>query len=154
MTVTATLQGLVSQLGGMVTELMEARRADFQLLEAAMSHKQERELEAMKATTKAKAIQSVADRLGLFIPAVANKIAGQNLFPVQANAVMMMVKGLVTSIAGDEEKMAKLMAMLSPEQSVVFMNVLEEVSKNVGDNGLPTDGNGHQPNGVTEPANP
>jgi hypothetical protein len=100
---------------------------------------------------KAEAIKSIGDRIGMFIPAIANKVAGQALFPVQANAVMMMVKGLVTSIAGDEQKMTQLMGLLSPEQSVVFMNVLEEVSKNVGENGLPTDGK-TVPNGVSDGA--
>lgn len=152
MTTTATLQGLVSQLGGMVTELMDARRKDFEVLEEAMSRKSEREIELMKAQARAKALGAIGERLGLFLPAVANKIAGQNLFPVQANAVMMMVKGLVTSIAGDEEKMTAMMKLLSPEQAVVFMNVLEEVSKNVGDNGLPTDGTNATGNGVNPSA--
>lgn len=141
MTAISALQTLVNRQSQMIEKLMETRLQSIDVIEELITKKHEREIELMQADTKARAVRDVAGKLGLFIPALANKIAGQQLFPVQANAVMMMVKGLVTSIAADEDKMKQLVGLLNPEQTVAFMNVLEEVSKNVGDNGLPTDGN-------------
>lgn len=140
MSVLSAYQGIVTRLSAMCEKLMDAKLESIDVIEQLIGRKHEREIELMQAETKAKAIKDVAGKLGLFIPALANKISGQNLFPVQANAVMMMVKGMFTSIASDEDRMSKLMTILSAEQAVAFMNVLEEVSKTVDDAGLPVDG--------------
>lgn len=139
MTIVSAYQSLVQTLSSQNTELLEARKRDFEVIESALSHQSEREIEQMKAKTRAEAMRAVGDKLGLFLPAMLNRVAGKNLFPVEANAVMMMAKGLFTSLAADETKMQQLMSILGPEQQIVFFNLLEEVSKNVGENGLPTD---------------
>jgi len=35
--------------------------------------------------------------------------------------------------------MKSVMSGLAPEQQIAFLNILEEVSKNVGENGMPSD---------------
>lgn len=139
MTLLSNFQTLVSRQSAMIEKLLDARLSSIDAIEELLQKKEEREINLIQARSKADATKAVADKLGLLLPAVANRIAGQNLFPVQANAMMMMVKGLVTSIVADESKMQAIMAQLTPEQTIAFMNIVEEVSK-VGENGLPTDG--------------
>lgn len=137
MTTQAAQSQMIARQAGMLEKLMEMRFASMEREEELITRKHEREIELMQAESKAKAIKEIGGKLGLFIPALMNKIAGQNLFPVQANAVLMMTKGLLTGIASDEARMNQLMSILKPEEAVAFMNILEEVSRKVDDAGLP-----------------
>lgn len=147
MTTQAAQSQLIARQGAMLEKLMEMRFASMEREEELITRKHEREIELLQAESKAKVIKEIGGKLGLFVPALMNKMAGQQLFPVQANAVLMMTKGLLTGIASDEGRMNQLMSILKPEEAVAFMNILEEVSRKVDDAGLPVDTT--QTNGAT-----
>lgn len=147
MTTQAAQSQLIARQATMLERLMDMRFASMEREEELVTRKHEREIELMQAESKAKAIREIGSKLGLFIPALMNKVAGQQLFPVQANAVLMMTKGLLTGIASDESRMAQFMTFLKPEEAVAFMNILEEVSRKIDDAGLPVDPT--QTNGAT-----
>jgi hypothetical protein len=89
---------------------------------------EEREIRMVQSRAKAKGVEKLVDRLGLLLPAAVNKIAGRAILPDRDPALMMMVKGLFTSLASNEEKMKALAGIMGPEEAVAFMNILEEVS--------------------------
>jgi hypothetical protein len=89
---------------------------------------EEREIRLVQSRAKAKGVEKLVDRLGLLLPAAVNKIAGRAILPDRDPALMMMVKGLFTSLASNEEKMKALAGIMGPEEAVAFMNILEEVS--------------------------
>jgi hypothetical protein len=139
MTMIQGYQTLVGKLSGMVEKLLDQRQAGIDREYENVTRQQQHEIELTQAQARAKAIEKLGDKLGLFLPALANKIAGQQLFPVQANAMMMMLKGFVTSIASDEHKMKTIMGVLDPEQQVVFFQMMEEMTK-TDDKGLTKNG--------------
>jgi hypothetical protein len=128
---------IVDKQGAMIETLIGDKLAGIETMRALSDDAEEREIRLSAAKAKAKGIEQLVGRLGLLLPAVANKVSGKPIFPVQDTAVMMMVKGLFTSLAADESKLQALAQILAPEQSVAFMNILEEVSAKVGDDGLP-----------------
>lgn len=146
MTLLQGYQTQVTKLSGMLEKVLDQRASALEREQAVMLQTQEHELAAIQARAKGKAIEALGEKLGLFLPAVANKIAGQQLFPVQANAMAMMVKGLMTSIASDETKMKTIMSVLEPEQQIVFFQLMEEATKRTDDKGLPKG----EANGVSE----
>lgn len=120
-----------------IETLMADKIAGLEVMRQLSDDAEEREIRLTQARAKAKGIENLVGKLGILLPAAANKIAGKPIFPAQDHAVMMMVKGLFTSIASDENKLKTLATVLDPAQSVAFMNILEEVSAKTDENGLP-----------------
>ena len=133
----ARQSGMLERQSAMIEALMADKIAGIDAMRQLSDDAEEREIRLMQARAKAKGIENLVGKLGLLLPAAANKIAGKPIFPAQDHAVMMMVKGLFTSLAADEEKLKALATIMAPEQSVAFMNILEEVSAKTDENGLP-----------------
>jgi hypothetical protein len=127
---------MLDRQSAMVESLLEDKIAGVEAIRLLADDKEERDIKLMSARAKAKGVESLVTRLSLLLPAVANKVAGRPIFPDKDPAIMMMVKGLFTSLASSDDKLKALAQIMGPEESVAFMNILEEVSK-TDENGLP-----------------
>jgi hypothetical protein len=123
-----TYQSTISRLAAMNEKLLDDKLASMELIQEMQEDRDNREAKAMTAKAKAKGIQDLVGRLGILLPAVANKVAGKPIFPVEDSSMMMMVRALFTSMATNPERLDKLMAMLSPEEGIAFMNLYEQIS--------------------------
>lgn len=128
---------MLDRQSGMIEKLLADKIEGIETMRQLGDEAEEREIRLVQARAKARGVENLVGKLGLLLPAAANKIAGKPIFPVQDASVMMMVKGLFTSLASNEEKLKQLAAIMQPEESVAFMNILEEVSAKTDDNGLP-----------------
>jgi hypothetical protein len=131
-------QAMITRQSTMIEKLMEEKIGNLDAIQELMNDKEERDVRLMTARAKARGMENLVGKLGILLPAAVNKISGKPIFPVQDSSVMMMLRGLVTSLAADEEKLKALAQILNPEQSVAFMNILEAVSARTDENGLPT----------------
>jgi len=130
-------QTMIGRLSTMVESLLADKVASIETVQALMSDKEEREIRLMQARAKAKGVEGFVSRLGVLLPAVANKIAGQPIFPVQDSSVTMMTRALFTSLAADETRMKQLASIMSTEEVIAFTNILETVSGKFDENGMP-----------------
>ncbi len=119
---------MLDRQSAMLESLMSDRIESINTMRTLSDDAEEREIRLIQSRAKAKGVEKLIDRLGLLMPAAVNKIAGRAILPDKDPALMMLVKGFVTSVAADEKKMEALAAILAPEQAVAFMSILEEVS--------------------------
>lgn len=132
----ARQSSMLDRQSAMVETLMMDRIESIQTMRTLSDDAEEREIRLIQSRAKAKGVEKLVERLGLLMPAAVNKIAGRAILPDRDPALMMMVKGLFTSLASNEEKMKALAGIMGPEEAVAFMNILEEVSAK-DENGLP-----------------
>ena len=125
----SAMQGIIAKLSELSENLIDKRMASLQAEEDARNMTHERELASRMAEKKMDAIADVGKKLGMFVPAIANRLAGQNLFPVQGSAVTMMLKGLMGSLMTDEKRATALMQLLKEEERIVFLQLFEELGK-------------------------
>lgn len=130
MTSVNTLSGLVTKLGDMVENLLDKREKSLELEEQFRNAMHQRELETRLSEKRMDVISDIGKKIGMFVPALANKVAGRNLFPVQGSAVTMMLKGLMGSMMADEKRAMAFMQLLKEEERMVFLQLFEEVGKN------------------------
>lgn len=128
---------MLDRQSGMIENLLKDKIDGIETMRQLGDEAEEREIRLVQARAKARGVENLVGKLGLLLPAAANKIAGKPIFPVQDASVMMMVKGLFTSLASNEERLKQMAAIMQPEESVAFMNILEEVSAKTDENGLP-----------------
>jgi hypothetical protein len=124
----AAYQGTVTRLTTMVENLLEDKMKNIEVMQEMTDQKEERDLRMLKEKVKADGMKDLIGRLGVLLPAVANKVAGKPIFPVEDSSMMMMAKALFTSMAANPEKLDKIMAVLSTEEQIAFMNFYEEIS--------------------------
>lgn len=134
-TMTAMVTGLVgsyqatiARLAEMNQKLLDEKLETLDTIQELIDARDEKEVRMIQARAKAKGVEDLVGRLGLLLPAVANKVAGKPIFPVEDSSLMMMTRSLVTSIMADPERVEKLMALLSPEQGIALMNLYESIS--------------------------
>jgi hypothetical protein len=143
MTVTQSQASLIGKLTTMLETSLEKQAASLDMLAELIEQRQQHEINAIKERTKAQAMEGIAKRVqDIIIPAIGNRITGADQTAVKRDALMLMTKGVLTAIASDETRMGKLMAMLSPEEQIGFMNLLETLSAKTNPDGSPV------PNGV------
>lgn len=123
-----TYQSTISRLAAMNEKLLDDKLASMELIQDMQEDKDNREAKALTAKAKAKGVQDLVGRLGVLLPAMANRVAGKPIFPVEDSSMMMMVRSLFTSMATNPEKLDKLMGLLSPEEGIAFMNLYEQIS--------------------------
>lgn len=123
-----TFQSTVSRQSAMIEKLLDDKVATIELIQEMQSDKDNREAKAMTAKAKARGVEQLVGRLGVLLPAMANRVAGKPIFPVEDSAMMMMVRALFTSMAANPDRLEKLMGMLSPEEGIAFMNLYEQIS--------------------------
>lgn len=121
-------QATMSRQTSMIEKLMDDKLEGIEAVQEMMSMKDERDVKMIQARAKAKGIENLVGKLGVLLPAVANKISGKPIFPVEDSSMMMMVRALFTSMATNPERLDKLMGMLSPEEGIAFMNLYEQIS--------------------------
>lgn len=121
-------QATISRLAAMNEKLLDDKLENIETISEMMESRDERDVKIMQGKAKAKGIQELVGKLGVLLPAAVNKMAGKPLFPVEDSSLMMMTRALFTSMAANPEKLDKLMAMLSPEEGVAFMNLYEQIS--------------------------
>lgn len=121
-------QATMSRQTAMIEKLMDDKLEGIEAVQEMMSMKDERDVKMIQARAKAKGIENLVGKLGVLLPAVANKISGKPIFPVEDSSMMMMVRALFTSMATNPERLDKLMGMLSPEEGIAFMNLYEQIS--------------------------
>jgi hypothetical protein len=130
-------QTMIARLSTMVESLLSDKVAGIETMQSLMSDREDHEIKMIQARAKAKGVEGFVSRLGILLPAVANKIAGQPIFPVQDSSVTMMTRALFTSLAADENRMKQLAGIMSTEEVIAFTNILETVSGKFDENGLP-----------------
>jgi len=133
--IVASYQSMVARQSTMIEKLMDDKLGSIETVQTLLDQKEERDINLMQAKTKADGMKNLIGRLGLLLPAVANRVAGKPIFPVEDTAMMMMVKSLFTSLAANPDKLEKLMNTLGPEEAVAFMNIYEQLSTK-DENGL------------------
>lgn len=130
MTVVSSQNALISKLTGMLEKQLEARMETIEMVEELARHKHEQELAQIREVTRAESLKAVAKRVSdMLIPAIANKLTGGAVYPIEGNPLLLMTKAIVTNMASNEDRMKKLMAILSPEEQIAFMNLYEELIK-------------------------
>lgn len=123
-----TYQSTISRLTAMNEKLLDDKQASMELMQELQEDQDNRQAKAMTAKAKAKGVESLVSKLGLLLPALANRVSGKPIFPVEDSSMMMMVRALFTSMATNPERLKKLMDMLSPEEGIAFMNLYEQIS--------------------------
>lgn len=138
----ARQSAMLDRMNQTVETLMADKINGLETMRQLSDDAEEREIRLMQARAKAKGVESLVGKLGLLLPAAANKIAGKPIFPVQDQAVMMMLRGLVSSIISSPEKMQAMQKILAPEEQIVFMNLVETVSskEDMSDAAAPKEG--------------
>jgi hypothetical protein len=124
----ARQSSMLDRQSAMLESLMSDRIESIQTMRTLSDDAEEREIRLIQSRAKAKGVEKLIDRLGLLMPAAVNKIAGRAILPDKDPALMMLVKGFMTSVAADDKRMEALASILAPEQAVAFMSILEEVS--------------------------
>jgi hypothetical protein len=134
MNLASSSQAIISRQSAMLEKLMDDKLEGIDAMQAMYDVKEERDIKMIQARAKAKGIENLVSKLGVLLPAVANKISGKPIFPVEDSSMMMMVRSLFTSMATNPERLDKLMGMLSPEEGIAFMNLYEQISaKDIAD---------------------
>jgi hypothetical protein len=128
MALMGSYQATISRQNSMIEKLLEEKMTGMESMQEMMEAKDERDVRMIQARAKAKGIEDLVGRLGVLLPAVANKVAGKPIFPVEDSSMMMMTRSLVTSIMADPERAEKLLALLPPEQGIALMNLYESIS--------------------------
>lgn len=123
-----TYQSTISRLAAMNEKLLDDKLASMELIQEMQEDQDNRQAKAMTAKAKAKGVEQLVGKLGLLLPALANKVSGKPIFPVEDSSMMMMVRALFTSMATNPERLDKLMSLLSPEEGIAFMNLYEQIS--------------------------
>jgi hypothetical protein len=132
-TLSQTSQSIISRLTAMNENLLNDKLESIEAMQAITADKDEREVKLIQAKAKARGVEDLVGRLGLLLPAIANKVAGQTIFPVQESAVTMMTKALVTSLATDEKRMEQFVAIMKPEEVVAFSNLFQALNTQPAD---------------------
>jgi hypothetical protein len=127
-TLSQASQSIIGRLTAMNEKLLEDKLDTIETMQALTSDKDDRDVKMIQAKAKAKGVEELVGRLGLLLPAIANKLAGQQVFPVQESAVTMMTKALVTSLATDEKRMEQLITLMKPEEVVAFSNLFQALN--------------------------
>lgn len=130
-------QNIVGRQTEMLEKLMADKLATIELIQEMSDTKGERDINMVKAKAKADGIANLLGKLGVLLPAMANRVVGKPIFPVQDSSVSMMTKSLMTSLAANEDRLKKFVEVMTPEETVAFMNILETVSAKLDDNGMP-----------------
>jgi hypothetical protein len=123
-----TYQSTISRLAAMNEKLLDDKLASMELIQEMQEDQDNRQAKAMTAKAKAKGVEQLVGKLGLLLPALANKVSGKAIFPVEDTSLMMMTRSLITSIMTNPERAEKLMTLLSPEEGIALMNLYESVS--------------------------
>lgn len=121
-------QATMSRQTSMIEKLMDDKLEGIEAIQEMLSMKDERDVKMIQARAKAKGIEDLVGKLGILLPAVANKVSGKELFPVQESSVMMMTKGLLGSIMANPDRVDQIMGMLSAEEQIALMNLYESIS--------------------------
>lgn len=128
MALMGSYQSTISRQNSMIEKLLEEKTNGLDVMQEMIEAKDERDVRMIQARAKAKGVEDLVGRLGVLLPAVANKITGKPIFPVEDTSLMMMTRSLVTSIMADPDRAEKLLAMLPPEQGIALMNLYESIS--------------------------
>lgn len=138
MTVTQSQGALIGKLTTMVESLLDKRAESLDVMMEMIEQRHEREITAIRERTKAAAMEGIANRVrDIILPAIANRITGADQTAVKRDALMLMVKGVLTSIASNEAQMTQFMSILTPEQQIGVMNLLETLSAKTNADGSP-----------------
>lgn len=122
------LQSTISRLAQMNERLLDDKLNNLEAIQAMVEDRQEHEVKLIQSRAKAKGIEDLIGKLGVLLPAAANRLTGKPIFPVEDSSMMMMVRSLITSIMTDPDRAEKLMGLLSPEQGIALMNLYETIS--------------------------
>ena len=98
-----------------------------QVYESLLSERHVRELASKEHELRTKAWGEGLDKLSLLAPVIINKLAGQRILPEPTTVVGEMVGGFVESIS--PEQVQKLGGVLTPEQMIVVLNLIDERRK-------------------------
>lgn len=128
MALMGSYQSTISRQGSMIEKMLEEKMQGMEAMQEMIDAKDERDVKMIQARAKAKGIEDLVGRLGVLLPAVANKVTGKPIFPVEDTSLMMMTRSLITSIMADPERAEKMLALLPPEQGIALMNLYETIS--------------------------
>jgi hypothetical protein len=117
-----SLQRSAARNAELVETLMSQRLEDFKVVEEALSHKHEREMEMMEQTADIDRKDKLVEKGLTLLPAVVNRISGRALVaaPSPRDA---MLKTLVETLS--PEQLNGIAGQLNPEQQVVLLEMLQ-----------------------------
>lgn len=119
-------QQMINRLSGNVDKLLEDKYEREGKIMELMTMRREDELETRKMDMKQKAIEKTLESVGLLVPVIVNKLAGQKIMPEAAGGAMMMGKSLFSSLS--REQLDTIVGSLTPEQQVAFLNLGEALT--------------------------
>jgi hypothetical protein len=95
--------------------------------EELMTARHERELEIIRETSKAKAFEQTADKLGLLIPVAINHIAGRKLLPESAPE-RLLVQAFAQRLTPQKLQMLAASGAFDEGELVAFMTILKSLA--------------------------
>ena len=99
----------------------------FQTLEEAKSDQHTRDMEMMLTDKSQTRKDQAFQKLMTLVPMVVNKIAGGKVLPDKSDPVMMLLEPLIGSL--NQEQYQAIQATLSPEQTIMFVDLLQTFQK-------------------------
>lgn len=137
MTLASTFSSTLNRQSAMIEKLLAEKADSLDTMQVLLDDREAREVKMIQARAKARGTEDLISKLGLLLPAAVNRITGKPVFPVSDTSVMMMTRGLLTSLVSDPERLKQIMPMLSMEETLAFNNLLETVSAKFDENGMP-----------------
>lgn len=104
-------------------KLQERQSRVFELLEELQERKHERDLEQRQLEFKQRVSEEMVDKVGMLLPAVANKLIGKPLLTEKTTPMNESVKNFLTSL--NDSQMETIMNSLSIEQRILLGSVIE-----------------------------
>jgi hypothetical protein len=107
--------------------LIKDRTENFKMLEEARSEQHTRDMDLMLTEAEQSRKDKAFEKLMTLVPLVINKIAGQKILPDSSDPLMMMLEPLIGSL--NQEQFAKIQSTLNPEQTIMFVEMLQAFQK-------------------------
>lgn len=129
-----TLQRQVSKQSETIEKLVQEKFDNLDTMEQLLGKKQERELEMREAETKQKLLTDAAEKAMALMPIVVSKLTGKAL-PGAPTANDELLKTFLSTIT--PEQLDKLTSILSPEQTMVVLELYQKLNPQTEAGALP-----------------
>lgn len=117
-----SLQRSAARNAELVETLMSQRLEDFKVVEEALSHKHEREMELMEKNADIERKDKLVEKGLTLLPAVVNRISGKQLIAAPSPRDEML-RSLVETLTPDQ--LQGIAGQLNPEQQIVLLEMLQ-----------------------------
>ena len=122
-----SLERQVDKLTKENEQLRTERLKSIRIFEELQTARHERELEVMRETSKARAIDQTVEKLGLLLPVAINKIAGRNILPENAPE-RMMVQAFAQRLTPEKLQRLATSGAFDDAELVAFLSIIRSLA--------------------------